>query len=269
MYFEIYKFAEEFLKTAAKWQEESDRTVKIKPPKKPKQDKTIFNLDTLKSINDFQRTSGYISGTLSPISAGSSRRVYDLGDKVLKMAFNDAGIAQNGLEARLQDQSPYFTKVYDMAPKAWWIISEKINPFNSSAGFEQYTGFPTTLLYNFAGERLTPEDLKLIQDEYGLSNESSKIFGDILNILLRFRLIGGDTLDPKHWGINNNGELKIYDYGLDKYIFESFKHIVNPKAWKKDQGLPVSESKPSASEEEEMANYKPEEESLQGGAMWI
>lgn len=270
MYPKIFELAETFFKLAKKWDEgDDDVTRKTKPPKKPKKDSGIFNLDAFKNLNDFQAVSNYAMATLPSLGYGSSRVVYDMGDKVLKLAYNDAGIAQNSLEARLTGRTPYFAHVYDISPKGWWIISEKITPFRTSQEFADHTGLEMQLLKDYAYERLTPEELQEVKEYYDLSDQQMELLDSIVHMLRTYNLIGGDTMNVKHWGLNNNNDLKIYDYGLDKTLFETFKQTVNPKEWKRDQGLPVSESKPTASEEEEMANYDPAKESLTGGAMFI
>lgn len=272
MYPKIFELAETFFKLAKKWDENDDITRKTRPPKKPKKDKESgsFNLDAFKNLKDFQAASNYVLAMLPVLGRGSSRIVYDLGgDKVLKLAFNDAGIAQNSLEARLTGRTPFFAHVYDMSPKGWWIISEKITPFKTAQEFTDYTGLEMPLLRDYGYERLTTEERQEFKDYYGLNDRHMELLDSIVHMLRTYNLIGGDTTSIKHWGLNNNNELKLYDYGLDKTLFETFKETVNPIEWAKEKGLPVPEEKPSESEEEEMANYDPANESLNGGAMFI
>ena len=73
----------------------------------------------------------YAEKHLPLLGEGSSRITYALDSaKVLKIALNRAGEAQNETEAEIwfKTRSPYITTVYDFAPNNKWIISEIVKP---------------------------------------------------------------------------------------------------------------------------------------------
>jgi len=181
-----------------------------------------FNFDEFKKLDNLNDILKYAS-SLNMISdnTGSSRQVFDLGDKVLKIAFNSAGVAQNHMEARIQDSSPLLANVYDMHPRSLWIVSEKITPFKPGE-FESLTGIPDELAKDKEARqtiaRPTPDALAELMHYYGLNLKSLKLLYEISKLQNKFDIIISDMMDPTHWGKNKNGDLKLFDYGLDKSL---------------------------------------------------
>jgi hypothetical protein len=181
-----------------------------------------FNFEEFNKLNNLNDILKYAS-KLEMISnnEGSSRQVFNLGDKVLKIAYNTAGVAQNHMEARIQDSSSLLAKIYDMHPRSLWIVSEKITPFKTGE-FEKKTGIPEELLKNKEDiqiiTRPTPDTLAELMHYYGLNVESIKTLYEISKIQNKFNIIMGDMIDTSHWGLNQSGDLKLFDYGLDKTL---------------------------------------------------
>lgn len=202
-----------------------------------KQIKKDFNIEKFKSIQGqtnnetIQKLTNYADRHFPLIGYGSSRRVYDLDKtKVLKVAYNEAGIAQNFMEARIQNSSIYFAKVYDMHPGAFWIISEKVNKINPDE-FETITGVPYNIMNKFISQdpdnrlsiaKMTPETAKELSDKFNIGPNGIKFLNEVSKMRGQFDLIFGDTFNPNHWGINTNGKLKIYDFGLDRTMYDNF-----------------------------------------------
>jgi hypothetical protein len=185
-------------------------------------DTIYFDLEQFKKLNNLNDILKYAS-ILNMISdnTGSSRQVFDLGDKVLKIAFNSAGVAQNHMEARIQNASSLLANVYDMHPKSLWIISEKVTPFKPGE-FESFTGIPDELAKDKEARqtiaRPTPDTLAELSHYYGLNVKSLELLYEISKLQNKFNIIISDMMDPIHWGKNKNGELKLFDYGLDKSL---------------------------------------------------
>lgn len=208
-----------------------------------------FNIQTLKNLTNYQMAFDYAKMTLSVVGGGrgdgvgSGRIAYDLGNNVLKFAHNDNGIAQNFMEARIQNHSDLLTDVFDMHPKAWWIISEKVKPFNGWEQFSLLTGVPKELLdinmdaTKVIGDKLTPDDLDKIRARYDLDSESLKFLNDLVNLRHKLDLIGGDTFNPKHWGINSEGKIKLFDYGFDRYTFNHVYQEQNEPSESEEQAM--------------------------------
>ena len=72
----------------------------------------------------------YVSSKLGgAFGQGSSRLAYELGDRVLKIAINEAGVAQNKVEANVANQEalkPWVVKVFNRDPEYHWILVEKV-----------------------------------------------------------------------------------------------------------------------------------------------
>lgn len=160
---------------------------------------------------------------------GTGRLVYDLGDKVLKVAHNRSGIAQNFNEARIQDASKFFTKVFDMHPKALWIISDKIHGLKPGE-FERITGIPESITAHHEDReligRITPDNLELLKNRFNLNDRAVSFLHEIAKARGAFDIIMGDIFDPTHWGWNDKGELKVFDYGLNKSTYDQ---LYNPE----------------------------------------
>lgn len=223
-------------KTFVKIAQNIDATnVAVPKPKQQIIPKNEFDLNFLKLLNKPEHILSYAKEYLNLVSGGkfsevtggglgSSRQVFDLGDKVLKVAYNSAGLAQNNMEARIQNASPIFAKVFDMHPKALWIISEKIKPFTSDQ-FSIVTGIPKDIMNSKEFKqiigRLTPENLDYLRARYDLEEDSLNLLKEISKSRGKFDIIMGDLLDPEHWGQNEQGDLKVYDYGLDRTLFDT------------------------------------------------
>jgi hypothetical protein len=225
------------------YEEEKNYERAFKPKKETK--KQIPKIEKLHNINDFEELLKYVKENLEPITdinitgaggwVGSSRMVFKWDEgKVLKVAFNQAGLAQNFFEGRLSNQSELFTKVFDMHKRAWWILSEKIDPLSGEEDFYHYAGFPAQMIVEWGKQRLSPKDIDEIRNfveeqGYPVSDSGLNLFRKINQLLLKFDLLLGDTANPKHWGLNDKNELKIYDYGLDNYVFDNHLETVNPE----------------------------------------
>lgn len=182
-----------------------------------------FNIEFLKTIKDNKNIDFYINSLLKPISSGkgqgigSGRIVYDLGDKVLKYGYNDSGIYQNYQEARIANRHDKFADVYELGPDAKWILSEKVQGFSSPDEFRVYTGVPVEAIKESSVVRqLDQEMLEYLRARYDLEPDALDFIRDFANIHRNFNTIIGDLLNYEHWGVANDGSVKLYDYGLDK-----------------------------------------------------
>lgn len=93
-----------------------------------------FDMDTFKSIRSFAGRVDYCRSKLKYLGRGSSRIVFEIDDeKVLKLAYNRKGVAQNEAEAdpMLRNYN-MFAKVFDVHPRYQWIEMEKAVPAEKS-----------------------------------------------------------------------------------------------------------------------------------------
>ena len=86
-----------------------------------------FDFNVFKSLTSFNKRMKYCEQHLTRISSGSSRIVYLIDDdKVLKLAKNQKGIAQNNVEISLGNERYYtcFADVYDYDNDGLWLEME-------------------------------------------------------------------------------------------------------------------------------------------------
>ena len=111
---------------------------------KEAQDAT-FNVNELSAINSFRGRYNYCLQHLGPtIGKGSSRTIFQLSDeRVLKLAINTKGIAQNEQEGRYD----YYLKQLDITPQIFekdedgkWLISEYVLPAKKTR-FPRMSGY--------------------------------------------------------------------------------------------------------------------------------
>ena len=97
-------------------------------------------------IKSFAGKIKYASQYLQKIGSGTGRIVYDIdGEKVLKLAKNPKGIAQNEAEASAgyyRDTQSIVAIVFDSADNDEWLIAEKAKKVNE-ARIKQLTGIPS------------------------------------------------------------------------------------------------------------------------------
>lgn len=99
-----------------------------------------FNMKEFKKLRSFTQRAEYCDSRLKYIDEGSSRIVFEIDDeKVLKLAYNRKGLAQNRVEAETPREYGIFAEIYDRHPNCYWIEMEKadhafISDFNNIYG---------------------------------------------------------------------------------------------------------------------------------------
>lgn len=108
-----------------------------------------FNLDELSSLPSYNARFKYCTQHLGKhIGKGSSRATFQLDDeKILKLAWNEKGVAQNEEEQRAYGDD-IFPEVYECDLNGYWLISEFVLPakaqdFKQCFGmtFKEFVGF--------------------------------------------------------------------------------------------------------------------------------
>ena len=101
-----------------------------------------FDMEEFKRIGTFSGRVDYCRSRLKYLGRGSSRMVFEVdGEKVLKLAYNSKGIAQNMTEADPSLRKyGIFAEVYDVHPKYHWIEMEKAVPARTGDFDKLYGG---------------------------------------------------------------------------------------------------------------------------------
>jgi len=226
----------------------------------PKSYSSKFNLEFFKKIfidsrekNDelietiLWEAINYARETLTELGQGSSRIAFLMpdGKQVLKIAKNEAGIAQNKQELEIflnPSIAKIYTDIYEWDKGKNWLITEYVQPFNSRDDFQNEIG----IRYSFFEVLLSDirkwlaRDLQDLRDLYEMlelsktqpskydeeeiknkiegidkisKNEKAYNFVTRLINLMQRGLIEKDFV-YKHFGKSNvDGKIKLYDYG--------------------------------------------------------
>lgn len=174
---------------------------------------------------------------LTYLGRGSARRVFAIGsDKVVKLAKDKRGLAQNKIEAFAGNDSfasEILAEVYDYdAVDFAWIIAERLTPLEDGEESiaEELIGVPWTDIKKMLGVkdrwRSDARELGVKDDELAPSFTSKakpnlKFMKNFESFLHRYAgLLEGDIAKTSSWGIKKDGSLAILDYGITKKAFE-------------------------------------------------
>lgn len=194
----------------------------------------MFSLTALHSINTFSGRYKFCLEHLGkPIGRGSSRVVFQIDDeRVLKLAGNSKGIAQNQVESEWYKQSyDFIPKIYQVGNDATWIDCEFVLPavkkdFRVCLGmkFEEFCDYLHIVSSQYERRgwgRYSQEDYDKV---YELAEEKP-IFGEIVQYMTDAQIPVGDMTRIANWGLaQRNGEptVVLLDHGLTEAIWEEF-----------------------------------------------
>lgn len=173
---------------------------------------------------------------LTYLGRGSARRVFAIdNDKVIKLAVDQKGIAQNKIEA-FAGKDPFAHKIlasvyqYDNVNFSW-IIAERLNPLNNGeeSRAEEIIGIPWIKIRSALGinsndsNYMTISHNDVTQNKTNLKSNSnnSNFIENFKSFLKRYKgLLEGDLEKTSSWGIKKDGSLALLDYGITKETFK-------------------------------------------------
>jgi len=176
-----------------------------------------FNLTEFKNMEP-EKAYYYADETLPIISSGSSRVAYILSStKVLKLALNVKGIAQNETEYIMFQKyksTNLITKVYETDNDSHWMISELVRPATNSdfdnilgVSFDDFTELISLTCYD--------------EEIYDHLDEKSKQFiKNVYDLKTDANLVDADQLTS--WGKTVDGMLVLLDTGADREIIQQY-----------------------------------------------
>jgi hypothetical protein len=224
-----------------------------------------FRMSEFRNIHGFEWAITYASRRLQLLGKGSSRAVFVYNPKkVLKIAMNQAGVAQNQLESKISRSGKYnevIAGVFETDPNGLWVISELVVPFMAidDEGYE----------YQFEEEKEfrkhSPIDFKTFQEgiaprfenkidfdeeEYeqmgmgrkypsfreftktGPSETVSEIQRKtklLRTMIKQFGLKKDDIFIRSQWGRTSDGRIVLVDYGFNAEVSKKYYTINTPK----------------------------------------
>ena len=190
-----------------------------------------LNLLQLKQIPSLQQAIATIESVLTWGGAeGQGRKVFKLeGRKVLKLAKNLAGVAQNEAEAtvcRDEKNSSIFPKMFDFDPRYFWILVEEAEPM-TRVKFESATNMPwREFLLSLAGAFMhklaEPNNIK--NQLYHASfekNYGNPFLRRVINLINDCGYEPGDFAKLDSWGLID-GRVVVIDSGLTTNIYQGY-----------------------------------------------
>ena len=183
-----------------------------------------FDIELFLSMPSFAKKIRYANEKLQKLAVGSARIIYRIDDKkVLKLAKNSKGIAQNEVESDhlLNDwYGEIIAKVLESDSEDRWIISEfakKVTPtrFKQLLGvtvdeFSNYLSNDTKTLLHFS-----------IKDDVKKVLESSEFYEKVRDMVGNFDMEIGDFRRINSFG-EIDGRLVIRDYGLTTSVYKQY-----------------------------------------------
>jgi hypothetical protein len=193
---------------------------------------STWNIEEFKKLNSFNSRIKYCETHLQRIGGGSSRIVYKIDDeKVLKLAKNKKGLAQNEVEAEYSnynDLSDVLARVYEYDDNNLWVEMELARKL-TVGDFKRITGFNfkdfgiAVLNYGIdAGGkgRKRSIDIKVVEDMW----EDEFVYG-IFNYIGNYGVPTGDLTRMSTYGIvkgDGNERVVVIDYGLSADVYDSY-----------------------------------------------
>jgi len=180
-----------------------------------------FDLETLKTLPNESVMQAYAMNYLEPLGQGTSRIAFVLTPKkVLKIARNAKGIAQNTAELEVQGDPAtggMAARIYDSDSQGRWLISDLVRPLRSPSEFTQLTGvdwqeFVQDLSSSVSGSarasgaQLRKDAAEFTKNVYKMAETGSN------------RLKLGDLIVVVHWGKTPDGNVVILDYGFTEDV---------------------------------------------------
>lgn len=190
-----------------------------------------FSFDTLKQIPSFRGRLQYCIKTLGfRCGSGSSRTCFQLDDnRILKLALNNKGIAQNELEGRMDynlDSLGVRPTIFDETDydNNWFIVCEYVLParvadfkrllgiswkefcdFIRTCGIEKEGGYP-------------PIDWDTFYDMI----EDNEKLNSIHDFISNYDISYGDLLRLTNYGLSKDNGIVILDTGLDSEVWNKY-----------------------------------------------
>ena len=188
-----------------------------------------FNMDEFKKISSYAGRVKYAELNLpKKIGSGSARTVFQIdGEKVLKIAKNKKGIAQNEQEESLGNDwylKNVVAAVYDSAPDGEWIemqLAQKI----SKPTFEKLTGVKIDdLNYYLRNAEQVNKGQKVL---FGMDPQPKEKLDEndfvqsIVDFMMNYDIPAGDLGRLSSYGLVDGDKVVVIDYGLNQDVWNS------------------------------------------------
>ncbi|MDF2879698.1 MAG: hypothetical protein K0R54_255 [Clostridiaceae bacterium] len=168
------------------------------------------------------------------IGKGSSRKVFDAGEIVIKYAINNSkGEMQNSTEfdiyTNLSDHVDILCPIFDISKNDNILIMKKVTPLTKLKNISEedkkeikrfkkhFNNIKKYYTEKYLYKHIVPE--KLVNEV-----ENSELYGDIYTLIYGYDLLEGDVLKLSSWGYSD-GKFYLFDYGCTKEQFDRLYRV--------------------------------------------
>lgn len=195
-----------------------------------------FSFDELSNIKALSRRIAYCKQHLgNPIGNGSSRMVFQIDDeKVLKLAKNQKGLAQNNVEADWGAQNyGVLPNLYKVADDDSYLVTEYVLPakaqdFKHCLGmtFNEYRDFVRKCHMSYAGTKRTfGMSSNIDDDKFSEMLENNEWLEQFYTYMSDYQPPLGDLLRIVNYGLcqrNEQPEIVLLDSGLSQQVWNDY-----------------------------------------------
>lgn len=191
-----------------------------------------WNIEEFKKLNSFTKRVEYCNTHLKRLAAGSSRIVYMVdNEKVLKLAKNKKGLAQNEVEieyGNYYDLSGIVAKVFESDENNLWVemeLAKKVTPniFKNVVGvsFDEYAN---AMKYNYF-TNIKPNRYPTAKPENMDEMWDNEFVYEMLSFMSNYDIPVGDLGRLSTYGlVNRDGSdtIVMIDYGLTNDVYGTY-----------------------------------------------
>jgi len=192
-----------------------------------------WNIEEFKNLKSFNKRIKYCEQNLQRISSGTSRIVYKIDEtKVLKLAKNEKGIAQNKTEINFSEDYLWdmvVAKLFDYDEDGLWVEMELARKVTTSI-WNNIVGIPIDIFRD--GTRFMEQQKGSVKTLYRLKEPErmeelyeNDFTSTILDLIANYDVGSGDFGKLSTYGlVNREGkdEIVIIDYGLTNEVYDSY-----------------------------------------------
>ena len=208
---------------------ESDLNYLIKSVIKEMAYPTSFNMRDFKNISSYAGRMKYCEQHLTKLASGSGRVVYKIDDeKVLKLAKNQKGIAQNEVESQYYIQNyDIVARVFDADQNDTFLEMELARKCTKSE-FRKIVGFSFDLIYPYLDNILGPHrryGRQSISDEDKTMLDEDEWMKSLLELVGDYGMPLGDVTRISSYGIvkrDGQDAVVLVDFGLTQGVYDDY-----------------------------------------------
>lgn len=188
-----------------------------------------FNMEEFKKLNSFSKRIKYCEENLERINSGSSRIVYKIDDeKVLKLAKNAKGLAQNDVEIRnSQDYyiSSLLADIFEYDENDLWLEMEYCKKLTFGR-FKEITGVSFKdfkYILNYANQESSNRRSYIRYSKPDIYDdlEDYEFVYSMVDYIQNYDVLIGDLLRISSYGEDKHNNVVIIDYGLDNDVYKT------------------------------------------------